>query len=418
MSTMSAMGHGRGRWKRGECKLPGGKLIAASVLLDDGDDDVQCGGGRGRRIAACRIDGDFFIGGDEPSHALIEDIETAIVASGGCVSGVSAADGTSPDAVYRRLVATVRSVLQSHPSSRLIGADAVTIAVAVCRAVGEPVAPAMATPLAANATADADFASRWAVLHPLVIRDEPREPAVQMGLEQAIGEAVANGEMPAAIRFWQWDRSAVVIGRFQSLRAEVNGDQARAEGITGVRRITGGGAMFAEPRSVITYSLYAPLDFVKGLGVEDSYRLCDLWVMRALRELGIEASYRPINDIASPLGKIGGAAQRRMPRGARGAVLHHTMLSYDIDAMKMTRVLNISKEKMSDKAVRSAVKHVDPLRSQTGLSREAILDHLARHLVRRVPGASFASLDERVLDRAGALADARYRRDEWTGVIA
>ena len=31
-----------------------------------------------------------------------------------------------------------------------------------------------------------------------------------------------------------------------------------------VRRCTGGGAMFIEPGNTITYSLYAPLDFVQG----------------------------------------------------------------------------------------------------------------------------------------------------------
>ena len=43
----------------------------------------------------------------------------------------------------------------------------------------------------------------------------------------------------------------------------------------------------------------------------------------------------------------------------------------------MTRVLNISGEKMSDKAVKSAVKRVDPMRAQTGLSRDGLIARLA-----------------------------------------
>ena len=34
-----------------------------------------------------------------------------------------------------------------------------------------------------------------------------------------------------------------------------------------------------------------------------------------LRALGIDAVYQPINDIASPSGKIGGAAQKRLAGG-------------------------------------------------------------------------------------------------------
>lgn len=57
-------------------------------------------------------------------------------------------------------------------------------------------------------------------------------------------------------------------------------------------------------------------------------------------------------------------------------MLHHVTMAYDIDAAKMARVLNTSQEKLSDKAVRSAVKRVDPMKSQTGLTREQIIDDL------------------------------------------
>ena len=138
--------------------------------------------------------------------------------------------------------------------------------------------------------------------------------------------------------------------------------------------------MFIEPGNTITYSLYAPLDFVHGISIEESYRLCDWWLVEALRGLGLDVRFAGLNDIASQYGKIGGAAQRRFPgtgnAGESGAVLHHVTMAYDIDAAKMARVLNTSQEKLSDKAVRSAVKRVDPMRSQTGLTREQIIDDL------------------------------------------
>ena len=78
---------------------------------------------------------------------------------------------------------------------------------------------------------------------------------------------VAAGERPATIRFWQWASPAVVVGRFQSIPDEVHEDVAAKEGFTVVRRCTGGGAMFIEPGNTITYSLYAPLDFVHGIKI-------------------------------------------------------------------------------------------------------------------------------------------------------
>ena len=57
-------------------------------------------------------------------------------------------------------------------------------------------------------------------------------------------------------------------------------------------------------------------------------------------------------------------------------MLHHVTMSYDIDADKMLEVLRIGREKLSDKGTTSAKKRVDPLRRQTGLPREAVIDRM------------------------------------------
>src|SRR3546814_4571366 len=72
---------------------------------------------------------------------------------------------------------------------------------------------------------------------------------------------------------------------------------------------------------------------------------------------------------------MAGAAQTRR----RGAVLHHVTMAYDIDAVRMLEVLRIGREKLSDKGTTSAVKRVDPLRSQTGLAREAVIEHMVEN---------------------------------------
>ena len=224
-----------------------------------------------------------------------------------------------------------------------------------------------------------EWHERWHRLAPKIVVDKPRRPQEQMDVDVQWSREVAAGERPATIRFWQWASPAVVVGRFQSIPDEVHEDVAAKEGFTVVRRCTGGGAMFIEPGNTITYSLYAPRWFAADLDIEESYRLCDMWLIAALRGLGLDVGFSGLNDIASSHGKIGGAAQRRFPPigSGPGSILHHVTLAYDIDAVKMTRVLNISGEKMSDKAVKSAVKRVDPMRAQTGLSRDGLIARLA-----------------------------------------
>ena len=103
--------------------------------------------------------------------------------------------------------------------------------------------------------------------------------------------------------------AAVVIGSFQSLANEVDAEGADRHGIQVVRRISGGGAMFIEPGNTITYSLTVPTSLVEGLSFEQSYAFLDDWVLGALNELGIKATYVPLNDIASDEGHWARAKQ-------------------------------------------------------------------------------------------------------------
>ena len=210
--------------------------------------------------------------------------------------------------------------------------------------------------------------------------------------------APANGN--PSLRIWEWASNAVIIGSFQSLRNEVDLEAAARHDVTVVRRISGGGAMFVEPGNTITYSLYVPGSLVEGLSFAASYAFLDDWVLGALADVGINARYVPLNDIASPAGKIAGAAQKRL---VGGAVLHHVTMAYDIDADKMLDVLRIGREKMSDKGIKSANKRVDPLRSQTGLSREAIVDAMIAHFDGRY-GLTPVELDAATIAEATALA--------------
>ncbi|WP_420838661.1 lipoate--protein ligase family protein [Bifidobacterium amazonense] len=373
---------------RGECKTPGGKLVAVSVTVDPAS---------GRKVA-CRLDGDFFVEGDDAAaNAMIADIERMLIGGG---------SGASVEPVPAEAVRTLIDRYAVDHGVRLVGTDAAAIATAYAWAIGDAgrvggadaVGPAVAVRVDGHDVRDDQdtqdghgmqdeterWRARWAALRPIVVHDVPRGPTEQMTVDERWAREVAAGARPATVRFWEWAGPAVVVGRFQSIPDEVHEDEAAREGIAIVRRCTGGGAMFIEPGNTITYSLYAPLPFVSGISIEESYRLCDQWLLDALRGIGVDARFAGLNDIASSHGKIGGAAQRRFPAPAGsdgpGAVLHHVTMAYDIDADKMMRILNTSTEKLSDKAVRSARKRVDPLRSQTGLERGAIVERLIAHL--------------------------------------
>jgi len=200
-----------------------------------------------------------------------------------------------------------------------------------------------------------------------------------------------------------------------SVRNEVDEEAARRLGVTLTRRITGGGAMFIEAGSIITYSLYAPGSLVADMSIADSYAFLDDWVLKALQSLGVAAFYKPLNDISSDRGKIGGGAQKRfsnVPADGDKTILHHVTMAYDMDAGKMMQVLRIGREKLSDKGTTSAAKRVDPLRSQTGLPREAIIERMKETFVQLHGGTPGYITPEEMVE-AVARVEHKFGTRDW-----
>lgn len=232
--------------------------------------------------------------------------------------------------------------------------------------------------------------------------------AMHHALDQVITQKIQDGEMEPLIRFWYRKNPAVPFGRYQSLEDEVNQDYADVKDIEVVRRVTGGGAMYAEPGNVITYSIYLPEEKVSE-NIQESYEELDKWALEALKEMGVEAKYQPVNDIVHEEGKVGGAAQLR----SEGAVLHHTMLSYDLDTEEMLKVLRIGEEKISDKAIKSAEQRVTSINEHVDEDREKVIQELIKSFKDRFGGEE-AELDEDIISEAEDLADEKFRSEGWT----
>jgi lipoate-protein ligase A len=140
----------------------------------------------------------------------------------------------------------------------------------------------------------------------------------------------------------------------------------------------------------------------------ESFAFFDRWAVECLRDLGVPAGYRPINDIVSPRGKIGGAAQARR----RGAVLHHTTIAFDIETDLVPRLIRIGRERVSPRGVRSAEKTVSPLSWFMDLPIDAVVEALIGCFVAR-HGAAIGRLAAEELTAARELAARKYATPEW-----
>lgn len=191
--------------------------------------------------------------------------------------------------------------------------------------------------------------------------DTGLRPAAQnIALNRALLEARQAEEIPSTLRFLRFTPSAL-LGYHQSAEQELNLDYCRANQIEIQRRITGGGAIYFD-ETQIGWELYL---HKRDVGTADmqaiSRRICHA-AATAISALGVDARYRPRNDIEVDGRKISGTG------GAfdGDALLFQGTLLIDFDVEKMLRVLRISAEKLSDKAIATARERVANLRELLG----------------------------------------------------
>ena len=219
---------------------------------------------------------------------------------------------------------------------------------------------------------DNSLDARLSALSYEVFLPEPHPPAINLALDETLLYKVAAGDRPPLLRFWEWTERSIILGSYQSVMNEIDAREAHVLGFGFERRISGGGAMVVEPEGAITWSLIVPEHVVDGLSFVQSFAFLDRWCVRVLRSIGIPAVYRPVNDIVSPSGKIGGAAQCRR----RKTVLHHATMAYSLDNEAMFRLLRLNRPTLTDRGIRSAVKTVSSLSDFTARSRTDIRDEL------------------------------------------
>jgi lipoate-protein ligase A len=233
-----------------------------------------------------------------------------------------------------------------------------------------------------------------------------------MAVDEALVYAKGEGKAENTLRFYRWQPSAVTLGYFQSVEDEIDLEACQRYGIDVNRRISGGGAVLNSSYGEITYSIVMPEgDSRISEDPTESYRYLCHGIVEGLANLGIEAAFKPINDIIVGSQKISGNAQIRR----YGAVLHHGTILVDFNAREMFSVLKISEEKISDKMIQQAEERVTTIRRVLGREasfeevRAAMKDGFAKALgVELVPGELSEHEDELV-----AKFKKKYASRDW-----
>jgi len=189
-----------------------------------------------------------------------------------------------------------------------------------------------------------------------------RTAAENMALDDIILDCRSRDLVPDTLRFLRFSPPAVLIGYHQDAQHEVRFEYVRAHGIDVNRRITGGGAIYFD-ENTIGWEVIASKDSINSCGGGEG--LFE-WMCRApilaLRKLGLNAKFRPKNDIEVEGRKISGTGGTE--RG--GAFLFQGTLLTDFDIESMIKSLKIPIVKLKDKEIKSAKQRVTCIKWEIG----------------------------------------------------
>ncbi len=226
-----------------------------------------------------------------------------------------------------------------------------------------------------------------------IIEQETYDAPMNMAIDHAIYESVANGSENPTIRFYKWMPSSISLGAYQD-PSEINIGACKRHNIGIVRRMTGGRAVFHD-KADFTYSVIAPIR-IFNYSIGNAYKEICSSIIRALDEMGIKAGLENKNDIIVGGKKISGNAAKLMDRGI---YLQHGTLIYNIDFGVMPETFGISEEIVKEK-VTSVLEHKK-------ITQEKIYSSLKNNFIK---GKEFKTekLSEFEMAKAKDLAKTKY----------
>ena len=229
-----------------------------------------------------------------------------------------------------------------------------------------------------------------------------------LAVEEALARALStDAQTQPTLRLWTNPR-AVVVGRFQEVRAEVHIDQCQLHHVQIARRFTGGGTVFHDEATLNVTLVAQPGMVPSGLTFQENNLQL---VTRALGSFGLRCSISR-NSISIDGRKICGAAAAV---GAHFAFWHCSIL-VDTDPQLLEASLAPSKSTTKSRFVHSRWQEVTTLAE--ALFRPISVDEVSGSLERAIRAGMATELVSGSLSIAEksyseALYSRKYSSREW-----
>lgn len=209
---------------------------------------------------------------------------------------------------------------------------------------------------------------KWAI-----IKSGRQDAFYNMAMDELLMDKVRDGEITAALRFYEWQIPTLSLGYFQKIHKEIDLDKVNDYGYQIVRRQTGGRGVLHDKE--LTYSVVLPESYEDMPGtVTESYRVLSNGLLEGFRALGLSAEFSIPKDKAERQNltkirssvcfdtpswyelvvegrKIAGSAQMRK----NGVIMQHGSILLDVDIDHLFDMFKYSNERLKHK-LKSAFK--------------------------------------------------------------
>ncbi|MFK4005454.1 lipoate--protein ligase [Bacillus safensis] len=202
------------------------------------------------------------------------------------------------------------------------------------------------------------------------------------------------------------NQPSIIIGKNQNTIEEINTKYVEDNGIKVVRRLSGGGAVYHD-KGNLNFSFITKDD---GDSFHNFKKFTEP-VIKALEKLGVKAELSGRNDIMADGRKISGNAQF----ATRGRIFSHGTLLFDSEIEHVVSALNVKKEKIESKgikSIRSRVANISELMDQK-MTTEEFRKILLSYIFDTNGNVPQYRLTEKDWEKIHEISRDRYQKWEW-----
>ncbi|PEZ81778.1 lipoate--protein ligase [Bacillus sp. AFS017274] len=229
------------------------------------------------------------------------------------------------------------------------------------------------------------------------------DPRINLAIEEY---ALKHLNIDETYLLFYINRPSIIIGRNQNTIEEINADYVEGNGITVVRRLSGGGAVYHDLGN-LNFSFITRDD-------GDSFHNFKKFtqpVVETLEKLGIHAELSGRNDILAEGKKISGNAMF----STKGRMFSHGTLLFKSEMDHIVSALKVKKDKIESKGIKSIRSRVGNIADflKEPMSVEEFRSFLLQNIFKDSGKVTEYILTETDWEKIHIISEERYQNWEW-----